>query len=272
MDQQRTKIIKFENGEVQTKRESLRSIDRVSGYSHDMVINFSTDLPVAEMYLENVLLPVMYNVDNTNNKISITTPGPVTTVVTLTNGGYTMTNLLTEIATQLSTAPGTYTATYSANTKKITITETAGPTAFILNWSASPATQLLARMLGWDPASSTTSSATQVAPNIADLSITALYLVIEEFGLYWHQTSDGPFNIASTFKCTMVADATQYKNFLNDDISLGHQTVRFLPGQKRIKNMHLYWLDQYGNKKDFQGGEWEATVVFKLYESFSNDY
>lgn len=262
------KSFKIESGDFQqVKRETLRSIDRVHGSSHDMVINFSTDLPVEEMFLENVLLPVLYNIDSTNNVIRLEEPAATFFTLTLTPGGYTMTNLLAHISTVMSAAPaGTYTASYNSTTKKITISE-AVSTAFTLHWEFSAATGLLARMLGWNPSTATASAGSQTAPNIADISVTALYLVIEEMGLYWHQTSDGPFNIASTFKCTMNVDATQNKNFLTEFNSLSRQVVRFTPGQKRIKNMHLYWLDQYGYKKNFQGGEWEATVVFKLYET-----
>lgn len=102
--------------------------------------NFNTFWPIQRPHLQNVghytislknieFPNTVYPINRFNNIITFNEGGGDLTV-TLPPNSYTGTQIAASLATLMSAAGGTYTVTYDAQSKKLTFTETAGPTAF----------------------------------------------------------------------------------------------------------------------------------------------
>jgi len=158
------------NGNYEYNEFEIDSFDATQAYNSTYTslnwprIYFGKPLEnVVAVKVLQVTVPFKYYVVNSlNNTFTFNA-----TTVTLTPGSYTASELASEITTRVAAVLASTTCTYSSTTMKFTISNSV-PTAFTMTFGTAPnnGTTNARIIMGYD-AGTTASSATQVAPNIA---------------------------------------------------------------------------------------------------------
>lgn len=240
------------------------SKERFSGSSHNFSILLRQSLAnVRKVKLASANIPALYNIDGTNNTLTITESTPATFNVTLTPGGYSLTSgtvtLCALIQTALNAAcANTYSVTYDSNTYKITIARTAGAVTFQLNWSTNNATKKLGTMLGFGITDSAAGLTTTTAASVADVSIDDLYLTISDIGLDSRSATSSNY---WTFHLPLDDNTYQTKNTLFSGQQLVNAVVKYTD-PRSISGFQVIVKDKWGDIKDFQGAEWSFNLRF----------
>lgn len=246
------------------------SKDRQSGSSHDFKCQLVQHYNKCDaVKLVSAKIPPLYNIDS--NTAFIFSEGAGNLTATLTSGGYSLTSGPTTLVTLIQTAmnaagANTYSVTYNQNTYKITIARTAGAATVELRFSTNDATKKLGTMLGFGE-SDLTGATTYTGSSIADVSISDLYLVIEELG-----TSNGhdvPSTLHYTFHLPLDQDSFGNANDLYYDTQLIHAIKQF-DSPRTISQFSVRLRDKWGDIKDLQGAEWSFTLLIHnvVQESF----
>lgn len=217
-----------------------------------------------------------YNITDNNNKIFWTDDTSTAQESTLTNGNYSIDELLTHIASVMTTdtladtGTASYLVTKDDNTNKITITNNLAAN-FSIEWSTNSITQQLAYDLGFFP---TPSSEDTGRPTIIDLTGTNSYTANNQ---YWIGTpkninvksnlaqmaikqpsitilkDGGIFNILDQILVPTVAgEITTYEPQRSIVVPMSEQTIFEL-------NFEL--LDDDFNCLDLNGREWSIVIL-----------
>lgn len=134
----------------------LSSRDRISGTKDNFVVSILNTCNIEKLSLRKITIPLSwYQINQYNDQIEFN--DGVQRVITITNGVYSISSLITEIQTQLNNSPSalTFSVTFNDITKKITIAETSGPTNFNLNLNISNS---IYEIIGFDQANLTGAS------------------------------------------------------------------------------------------------------------------
>lgn len=138
-----------------TTKLILNSANRTSGTPEKCrYILRSPGIQAISYQVKKVEIPhSFYNITNNNNIINWNDNAGINITSTLTNGNYSVDELLTHMGTVMtsgSTGAETYTASKNSITKKLSITNNLGIT-FSIDWSATDETKQLAYDLGYYP-------------------------------------------------------------------------------------------------------------------------
>lgn len=116
----------------------LSSRDRISGTKDNFVVQVNNIAHIEKMSIRKIIVPLTwYQINQYNNQLEFN--DGTQRSITITPGVYSISSLATEIQTQMNASPSalTFTVTFNDTTKKYTIAETSGPTAFALNLNIS---------------------------------------------------------------------------------------------------------------------------------------
>lgn len=211
------------------------------------------------VYLDQVHVPPLYNID-TNNNIITFNEGGGDLIATLEPGAYSLntgaTLLQQAIKTALENAPGSagvYTVTYNDNTYKLTILSTV---PYQIDFSQN---SQLAAVLGYSPVA-TTLGITSTSDLVVDLSIDDLFLVIPQF------TTNGRNNVQNTlhytFRLPLKEETFGNKQSLFRTNELTYQS-RIFDNSVPLNRLDVKVVDKYGQHKDFQGAEWSFILKYR---------
>ena len=262
---------KTEETSVGWRSIDVWSKDRYNGSSHNFSVRLVQKLAkVQAVKLASAHIPALYNIDDTNNQITITESTPATFNVTLTNGGYSLTSGPTTLVSLIQTAlnavtANTYTVTYDQNTYKITIARSAGAVTFQLNWSTNTKTQKIGTMLGFGISDSAAGLTTSTAASVADVSIDDLYLEISDIGTSSSQSAGS--TVHWTYLLPLDQNTFQTKNTLFYNTQLISPFVDYAE-PRTINHLKVVVKDKWGEIKDFQGAEWSFNLRFLVENDF----
>lgn len=228
---------------------AIESADRASGSSHD----FRYTLPysirnVHRITLLNAEIPnTCYNVRSPYNTFTFAkgaTPGTrVWRTVSVAEGVYTVTSLLTALAAAMAAADtaSTYSFTTSTTTLKITLTSS--------TYTHEIGDTYLSRSLGF--VSGQGASTTITANNTYVIGDMFLFLQIRNL----------PTNVISTasaqFRIPLTAD-TGYIQFLTSAPS--NEQFIDMDGSSSLGHLDICIVDQYGNAVSLNGGEFSLFL------------
>lgn len=196
----------------------INSKDRYSGTStsfkirSDRLIRDIEWIKLCYAYIPNMF----YNINSNNNVLTVEEGGGGDVSVTLTNGNYNISELISHIQTKLNAAgglSGTFTVTYNDITMKITIASTVD---FSLNFSNSTST--IYKILGFDNEDKTPDASNWTGDNPVDLQYIENYnIVMNNIGEYVHNITDNSyffsFVIPNNKNKTEIVEYYENKNF-----------------------------------------------------------
>lgn len=265
-----------------TTKLILNSANRSGGTPHKCrFVLRSPGLNATSYQVKKIEIPhSFYNITNLNNTIVWTDDAANDITSTLTNGNYSIDELLTHIGNVMTTdtlangGTASYTATKDTNTKKITITNNLGAN-FDIDWATNSITQQLAYDLGFYP---TPSDEDTTRPTPVNVSATSSHLANNS---YW---IGSPKNIliksslaSRAFKpaCNTLAKGggqiAILEQLLVNTVAGEITTQEFVNPDKVQMTAHntLYeldfeLLDQDLNPLDLNGREWSIHIVFEL--------
>lgn len=226
------------------------------------------------MRLENTLIPkTFYDIDSNNNVFQIIEDDGVTqTTITITidEGNYTITELLTELETQLDTntvEANDYTLSYDTITNKITISCVFGTaTSVIIDTIANGST--LNNPLGFSRSS----------PTLIDSQIT-LSTGVDEIASYSVDLDSKSYiMIESNITSKNCYDKNSQKHLggiipvnvdRNEKIFFGNADGYkiLINGKQPLSSLQLKLKDENGNSLDLNGTDWSTTLcIYELTE------
>ncbi len=258
--------------EIASKRRTLGTIENfTTRLSHQ--IKFSQKPSKSYwMRLENTLIPkTYYDINSTNNVFRvIETAG--TSIVTISAGNYTITELLTELESGLDLASdgnddNTYILTYDDITNKVGITFTTaaagtGTVDTIANGST------LNALLGFGKADTDTitggdstlvlaDGVESIAPNCVDLLSVDLLIIETSITSENYYNEEGQVHIG--VRIPMLVDRNEVQYFANDS---GHLSK--MNSKAPLTQISFTLKDQDGNTIDLCEVDWSTEVV--IYE------
>lgn len=264
----------------------LNSANRTSGTAHKCrFVLKNPGIRAKNFYVSKIEIPhSFYNITNRNNKIYWTDDTSTAQISTLTNGNYTIDELLTHIGSVMTTdtLADTGTATYSAskniNTKKITITNNLLAN-FSIEWGTNDTTKQLAYDLGFYP---TPSAEDTGRPTPITLSGAATYTANNSYWIGSPKNILISSNLANrAFKpaCVSLAKGGGTSNILEQllvDSVAGQITTREfinpisvpINPSNTIFDLDFELLDQEFNSLDLNGREWSIHIVFDLADDY----
>lgn len=229
----------------------IDSRDRLS--SSTSSADFQFRLPNAINNIRSVELKqgaipnTIYNVRSSNNMIKFTRSSILYTAI-ITPKAYNVTDLATAIAAAMNALDSnTYTCTYDSSTMKLTI---AGTGAFVINFGSST----LWREIGWNNID-TTSATSQVAPNVVNLSVSMIYIVISK--------------LSSNQQITTNQEGFTFTVMNNVD---NGAIIYYEPNSPRVIKVNNLSLAEYISVKlatrnetlDLNGADWQCLLRFDV--------
>lgn len=240
----------------------IRSADRTSSSASSSNFQIQLPVPLKDKYLliYSLIPNSLYNVDSTNNVI-YWRENSTNKTGTVTPGTYTYSSITTAIKSAMDTGSGvqTFTVTFSSTTNKLTVV--ASVSAIIFQFGTFT-TNSARKVMGYNAVDSS-SSLTQVSPNIIDLSLPiSLGINIRESSQssFW---ATGSGLQSASFYIPFITGSGQYQSLNTQDLP---QTIEFKQGT-RILNITV--TDLNGNIVNLNGLNWEFFIrkVGKFIES-----
>ena len=199
----------------------------------------------------NCSIPVTwYNVKTGVNDTILFNEGAGNLTATLTQGNYSISDLVTEIKTALDTAGlDTYTVTYSSISMKITISST-GSFSLLFNTGSSE----IYKLIGFENID-TSSASSHVGSNVIDLALVKrIQIIIPELGVIGRSTDT---NVEYTFLIDVDENRGNLVHF-NDQ---GNFNQFQFGSYKTLSQLHVILRDQDNNILDLNGGDWKKTDI-----------
>lgn len=231
----------------------LDSRNRLRGTSTNFDVNINPPISFRTMKLKSFHTPVSwYNVTSANKTLTVE-QSAITNTVTIAEGRYTMTQLLSAIETELINQTGsTFTVTISDITGLITIQDTT-PTNFIIKSNGS-----LDEFIGFT--SEQTGAASYTASKVSKL-YDPEYLVLSMSSLtnnirhLDNNSEHGSFIIRldDLNSNTTIGDVKY--NSKDNDIDSIHMS-----SPQKLHDMNVYLLDKDNNELVLNGSEWFAVL------------
>jgi len=214
---------------------------------------------IARLELMSCVFPNVMDVFNSTNNVLQFFDSAGANSITIPNGTYTLTELMTLLKTLLDAAsPDTYTVTFNSNTLQLTITSTSALFQIdTTNLNNSPFYQL-----GAAPNVITAAADIQVFPNAVELSgIKKVYLRLSNFPTDVHNINTGTFSFA--------IDVTSCFSEINYFFHKTHtEQVYYFEkngGRKfNISSIDIQLVDEYGKIIDLKGKNFEFLIVLDI--------
>ena len=262
--------------EIASKRRTTGTIENfTTRLSHQ--IKFSQKPSKSYwMRLENTLIPkTYYDINSTNNVFQVVEGGgsPVTVVITIDAGNYTITELLTELESGLDTGSAatgdtnTYLLTYDDITNKVGITyANAGTGDSIVDTITNGST--LNSLLGFGKADTSTitggdtiltltEDVESTAPNCVDLLSVDLIIIETSITSENYYNEEGQVHIG--VRIPMLVDRNEVQYFANDS---GHLSK--MNSKAPLSQISFNLINQDGVAIDLCEVDWSTEVV--IYE------
>lgn len=266
-----------------TTKLILNSANRTSGTSQKCKFVLRTPGILATSYqVKKIEVPhSFYNITNLNNKIVWVDDAANSLTTTLTNGNYSISDLLTHIGTVMtaSTVGAGGTASYSLtadnNTKKITITNNLLAN-FSIDFGASNITKQLAYDLGFFPTPTQqdccrptpielTGSNAYTANNVYWIGSPKNILIKSNLASRNYKPAcntlaknGGQIGILEQLLVNTLSGEITTQEFANPDM------IKISP--RPIFELDFELLDQELNQLDLNGREWSIHIVFDLFQ------
>lgn len=223
------------------------------------------------MRLENVQMPKSYYDVNSNfNTFQVIETSGGTVTITIDEGNYTITELLTELEAALdanTTDGNNYTLSYDDVSNKVTISAVFGTSTVVtIDTIANGSTlnQLLGfgkadtdKITGGDTTTVLADSTDKVAPNCVNLRTQPAVIIETDV------TSENYYNQSEQLhigcRVPMIVDRNEFQFFSNDN---GHLTR--MNSKAPLSQLSFQLKDVYGNIMDLCNVDWQCEVV--IYE------
>ena len=271
--------------EINSRRRTRGSIENFTTLLGHQITFSQSPQKQYYMRLENIQIPVsFYQINSTNNSFRvIETDGitPHTLTITIDEGNYTITELLTELESALDTASAasgdsnTYTTSYDDISNKITIRYDGGTsTSVTIDTIANGSTMNVVLGIGKKDTDSITGGDTtlvladgvdSVAPNAVDLHYYSYIIVGTSLTSSNYYDEDGQLNIGC--RVPIVVDRNIVNYFSNFD---GHMTR--LNNRGPISSISFVLSDEFGNVIDLNEVDWSCEVcIYELTKDKPNN-
>ena len=263
--------------DINSRRRTRGTIESFTTFLSHQIKFSQNPSKIYLMRLENIQIPKSYyDIDSNFNTFEvIETDGvtPHTITITIDEGNYTITELLTELESALDTASAssgdtnTYTLTYDDVTNKVTFRYDGGTSTSVTIQTIATASTLNS-LLGIGKADTTTitgqdvtlalaDGVDSVAPNCVNLRTNPFIVIETDITSENYYNEDGQIHIGA--RVPMLVDRNEFQYYENDG---GHLTR--LNNKGPISQIGFTLKDQYGNVKDLCSVDWTCEVV--IYE------
>ena len=214
---------------------------------------------VARMRLLSCTMPNVMNVFNsTNNVLQFIDSGGANSI-TIPDGTYTLTELMTLLKTLLDAAsPDTYTITFNSNTLQLTITSTSA----LFQIDTTNLSNSAFYQLGAAPDVISAPSAQQVFPNAVELSgIKKAYIRLNNFVFDLHNVNTGVF----TFAVNITSCYSEINYFFHRTHTNQEYYFETDSGRKyNVSSIDVQLTDEFSRPLDLKGKNWECLIEFDL--------
>lgn len=224
--------------------------------------------------IEDIRIPISFR--NINSKFNrfVITEGASTVSIALTQGNYTIDELIAELQTQLNAATtdtNVFTLTYDEITQRVNIAVTGGAsTVTIVNADLSSLLNSLRKPLGFDVGQTITQGSNTDGNNAAYTN-TARHFRIQVDNLtsnnvYANSSLQGGDKQTNLQKVSVVFPVPETRNEFH--VFNNHEGAYIkLPNLPAISDLNVKLIDADGNEVDLHNVPWGMNVVFYEYNS-----